>query len=146
MFSNLQKFVQCKAAKGLKSSQKRLAIIEYFLKKDRHFTTEQLYYELKKINQKFSYSTVYRSLKLLADCGLASISHFEKGVTRFEPIHTHEHHDHLICVECGRIIEFTNQNIEKSQKKIAGRYNFQIRYHKLELYGLCENCLKKDKP
>ncbi|KPJ74326.1 Fur family transcriptional regulator [candidate division TA06 bacterium DG_78] len=141
--SRLDDFNKYKSHKGLKTSQKRLSIIEYFLKEDRHFSVEELYYEVKKVYPKVSYSTVYRTLKLLADSGLARICSFGDGTTRFEPAHKAEHHDHLVCQRCGTIIEFKSTEIELLQKKIAQKHNFLVVLHKLELYGLCANCKKK---
>lgn len=132
-----------KIKKGLKSSAKRTIIIDYFLKHNRHFSVEELYNRLKKISPKIGYSTVYRTLKLLVDCGIASIRRFEKNKTSFEPVHKKEHHDHIICLSCGRIIEFVNQEIEKLQKKIARRFYFRMKDHKLEIYGQCQKCSKK---
>jgi Fur family ferric uptake transcriptional regulator len=139
----LEDFNQYKSTRGLKTSQKRLLIITYFLKEDRHFSVEELYNEVKKKYPKVSYSTVYRALKLLADCGLAHICRFTDGTTRFEPAHKAEHHDHLVCQRCGAIIEFENTEIESLQKKVAQKHNFLVVLHKLELYGLCEDCQKK---
>jgi len=140
---DLRKLDNYKTRMGLKDSVKRSAIIDYFLKADKHFSTEELYNRLKNIIPKISYSTVYRALKLLTECGLASERQFEKGKTSFEPVHKKEHHDHLICVGCGKIIEFTNREIEKLQKKIARKFQFTIKNYKLEIYGLCQNCSKK---
>ncbi|MEO0128613.1 MAG: transcriptional repressor [candidate division WOR-3 bacterium] len=129
----------------LKSSQKRKFIIDYFLSQNKHLSTEDLYIMIKNKKLKIGYSTIYRTLKLLAECGLASIHHFEKGITRFEPVHKKSHHDHLICIKCGSITEFTNQEIEKIQKRIARKYNFSVSDHKLEIYGLCLKCARKEK-
>ncbi len=129
----------------MKSSRKRKFIIDYFLKQDKHFSAEELYNQIRNKFPGIGYSTVYRTLKLLAECGLASIRHFEEGITRFEPIHQREHHDHLICTGCKRIIEFKNKEIENLQKKIAQKLQFSVQNHKLEIYGLCPRCAKKGK-
>lgn len=126
----------------MKASEKRNFIIDYFLTQDKHLSIEELYDCIKQRVNKISFSTVYRTLKLLSACGLASLRHFEKGVTRFEPVHRKEHHDHLICLECGTIIEFENREIEKIQRRIAQRYKFYVKDHKLEIYGLCLKCAK----
>jgi|YelNatPaOPRAMG01_1025707.scaffolds.fasta_scaffold01272_10 Fur family ferric uptake transcriptional regulator len=131
------------ATHGLKSSKKRQFIIGYFLKQDSHISAEELYNQIKNKIPGIGYSTVYRTLKLLAECGLAIPQYFEKRLVRFEPIHKKEHHDHLICIECGKIIEFTCGEIEKMQETIAQRYKFHIKNHKLEIYGLCLNCAKR---
>ncbi len=129
--------------KGLKSSVKRAIIIDCFLKQNRHLSVEELYEQLKITSPGIGYSTVYRTLKLLADCGIASIRRFEKNKTSYEPVHKKEHHDHIICLSCGKIIEFCNQEIEKLQKRIAKKFYFNVKDHKLEIYGLCQKCSKK---
>lgn len=129
----------------LKSSQKRLFIIDYFLKQDKHYSVEELYNNIKNRMPGIGYSTVYRALKLLVSRGLAAERNFEKGLTRFEPVHKEGHHDHLVCIRCGAIIEFTNPAIEKIQNKIAKEYKFTVTDHKLEIYGLCQKCKKKEK-
>jgi len=132
-------------AKRLKNSRKRTAVVDYFLKEDRHFTIEELYHEIKKINSGISYATVYRALRLLADMGLANVCRFKGRETRFEPRHRSEHHDHLICVRCGRIIEFSQNEIEKLQERVAAQHKFKVASHILELYGFCEKCAKTGK-
>lgn len=143
--NTLEKLSEHKSRFGLKSSNKRSFIIEFFLKADRHFTVEELYDEIKQRNPAISYSTVYRTLKLLADCGLASECTFGDSVLRYEPMHQSEHHDHLICRRCGKIIEFENDKIEKLQKDVARKYSFRVSAHKLELYGVCKRCRKINK-
>ena len=136
-------FQEYKSRKGLKTSKKRLLIIEYFLKEDKHFSVEELYNEIKGINPSIGYSTIYRTLKLLADCGMANIVRFGDGDIRFEPVHKAEHHDHLVCQSCGKIIEFENTHIEVLQRRVAQKHDFAVASHKLELYGLCHTCRKK---
>jgi Fur family ferric uptake transcriptional regulator len=143
--STIEKLSEHKSRFGLKSSNKRTFIVDYFLKADRHFTVEELYDEIKQKHRGISYSTVYRALRLLADCGLASECTFGNSVLRFEPIHQSEHHGHLICRRCGKIIEFGNDKIERLQKDVARKYGFHVSAHKLELYGICRKCRKMQK-
>ncbi len=139
----LKDYLSYKSKRGLKTSQKRLFIIDYFLNEDRHFSIEELYDEIRRINAHISFSTVYRTLKLLTECGLAQECRFGEGVVRYEPVHKAQHHDHLICRKCGKIIEFENSKIEALQKHVAKKYNFLVDFHTLELYGLCSTCQKK---
>jgi Fur family ferric uptake transcriptional regulator len=141
----LKNFVDHPAKHGLKSSDKRYFIIDYFVKQDRHFTVEELHDEIKKINPEISYSTVYRALKLLTQCGLASECTFDTSVVRYEPVHQARHHDHLICRRCGKIIEFENARIEQLQNGVARKYSFLVSSHKLELYGVCRTCQQSKK-
>ncbi|MGB3341679.1 MAG: transcriptional repressor [bacterium] len=138
-------FNECVSKKGLKYSKKREIIVDYFVKAKRHFTVEQLYAEIKKIYPGIGYTTIYRALKLLVECGIASMHHFGEDETRFEPRNREQHHDHLICKECGRIIEFTHQGIEKFQKDVAKKYGFLPQNHILQIYGLCRTCRKNRK-
>ena len=85
-------------------------------------------------------ATVYRTMKILTDAGLASARHFEGGQTRYEAALDRHHHDHLICTSCHRIIEFENERIEELQDMVARHHGFQVTRHKLELYGLCKDC------
>jgi len=140
-----RKFTDYIRAKGLKHSEKRTAIVKFFLKKDLHLSVDELYREIKETNPEIGYSTVYRTLKLLVDARLATERKFGDKSARFEPIHPEEHHDHLICIKCGRIIEFTNDQIEKLQQQVGRKYNFRIIRHKLELYGYCDKCRKKER-
>lgn len=135
-----QRLTEHKSKHGLKTSSKRSFVINYFIEADRHFTVEELYDEIRKIKPKISYSTVYRALRLLTNCGLAYECTFADTVTRFEPVHQSQHHDHLICRRCGKIIEFENDEIERLQKNVARKYGFRVSTHKLELYGICKRC------
>lgn len=143
--NGLDEYQKYKKEQKLKASKKRTSIVNYFLKEDRHFTAEELYNEIKKINPQISYATVYRALKLLANMGLAHICQFKGKETRFEPRHKAEHHDHLICLRCGQIIEFSQDEIEKLQKQVAAKHGFKVESHKLELYGLCKKCSSKER-
>jgi Fur family ferric uptake transcriptional regulator len=141
----LRSFRQCQLQRGLKHSSKREAIAAYFLKADRHFTVEQLYTEMKHTYPHIGYSTVYRTLKLLTDCGIATVHHFDEDEARFEPTHRKQHHDHLVCERCGRIIEFTHEHIEQFQKEVERKHGFAVRSRELQLYGICNKCRKKSK-
>ena len=136
---------QCQAQRGLKYSRKREAITAYFLEADRHFTVEQLYREMRNTHPHIGYSTVYRTLKLLADCGIAAVHHFEEDEARFEPAHREPDHDHLVCVHCGRIIEFTHQGIDRFQEEVAQKHDFAVQSRELQLYGICKECKKRKK-
>ncbi|NQZ96268.1 MAG: transcriptional repressor, partial [Myxococcales bacterium] len=111
---------------------------DVFLEKTGHTTFEELYQRAREQASNIGYTTVYRTMKLLCEAGLASERHFDDGITRYEI--AHEHHDHLVCTRCGTIVEFECEMIEKAQDQIAKRYGFRILRHRHELYGLCENC------
>lgn len=139
-----KKLAEYLEAKGLKSTKQRDRILSVFLSAGRHLSAEDLYLLVKKSERGLGYATVYRTLRLFADAGLAHERRFEDGVTRFEYNASEGHHDHLICTRCGNIIEFENEQIEELQKIVAKRNNFDVHSHKLELYGLCMTCQKTD--
>ncbi|KPL14267.1 hypothetical protein AMJ74_03690 [candidate division WOR_3 bacterium SM1_77] len=141
----IERFTQHKSKHGLKSSDKRSFIVNYFVEADRHYTVEELYDEIRKVKPEIGYSTVYRALKLLVRCGLATECTFNDSAVRYEPAHQSQHHDHLICRVCGRIIEFENDKIEKLQKDVAHRYGFHVSAYSLQLYGECRKCRKRKK-
>jgi Fur family ferric uptake transcriptional regulator len=123
---------------GLKSTSQRDAIVDMFLKTSGHMSIDDLLARVRKKAPKVGYATVYRTLKLLTDCGIAAARQFGDGQTRFEVMGDHAHHDHLICVQCGLILEFENDTIEKLQDEMAERLGgFKLVRHKMELYGLC---------
>jgi len=124
---------------GLKSTQQRDVIVDLFLRSSGHISIEDLLARVRKRAPKVGYATVYRTLKLLTDCGIAAARQFGDGQTRYEVMSEgHGHHDHLICTQCGLILEFENDTIEQLQDDVADRLGgFKLTKHKLELYGLC---------
>ena len=122
----------------LKQTKQREAILDAFLEARQHVTSEDMFQRVRKEHVNIGYTTVYRTLKLLCDAGLAVERHFDGGVTRYEI--EHEHHDHLVCTKCGRIIEFECDMIEAAQTEIAERYGFLVLRHRHELYGHCSSC------
>ena len=130
--------------KQLKNTQQRLVILEAFLAIENHISLEELFWQLKKEYPGIGYSTIYRTLQLLVEAGLAREIQFSDGITRFEHYYAHPHHDHLICLSCGKSIEFYHPEIEALQKNIIRQYQFQAEQHKLEIYGYCKKCLRND--
>jgi Fur family ferric uptake transcriptional regulator len=122
----------------LKHTKQREAILDAFLEASRHVTSEEMFQRVRDENPNIGYTTVYRTMKLLCDAGLATERHFEDGVTRYEI--EQEHHDHLVCTRCGKIIEFECGMIESAQNQIADRYRFRVLRHRHELYGHCSSC------
>lgn len=129
--------------KRLKSTRQRDLIVREFFKKHQHLTVEELWTRVKQQDPKVGYATVYRTLKILTESGLALKREFGGGQARFEHVTDH-HHDHLICLTCGNIIEFENGEIEELQEKVCRKHRFKLAHHKMELYGTCEKCLKSE--
>lgn len=128
------------ARKGLKTTRQRDIILDFFLSSERHMSIEDLYLKLRSKYPGIGYATVYRTLKLFAEAGVANEIQFGDGQTRYECVGEGEHHDHLVCTRCGAISEFENETIEKLQAEVAAGYGFLIETHKLELYGQCAKC------
>jgi len=127
----------------LKATKQREEILNIFLNSTGHKNLAQIHAQVVKVNPKIGYTTVYRTLKLLTRSGLAAQRKFADGETRYEPISEKTHHDHLICLDCGKIIEFEDQALEALQRGIAERHRFKISHHRMELYGRCEECTRK---
>ncbi len=128
------------AQKNLRSTSQRRLIVERFLDTGAHVTIEELLADVRAHDRGIGYATVYRTLKLLAECGVASERRFGDGLSRYEITDGDEHHDHLICTGCGQITEFEEPRIEQLQEQIAKRHGFRVTSHKHELYGLCRSC------
>ncbi len=122
----------------LKRTRQRDVILDAFLAAKGHVSSEDLYQSIRKKNPRIGYTTVYRTMKLFVEAGLAEERHFDDGVARYEV--EQEHHDHLVCTKCGRIVEFESDLIEKTQTEIAAKYGFRVLRHRHELYGHCSNC------
>ena len=140
------------ARNGLRSTAQRRLVTETFFRSSGHLSIEDLLATVRAQDSKIGYATVYRTLKLLKDCGLAYERHFGDGVSRYEVALEDEHHDHLICLDCGKIVEFENDEIERLQDELANRNGFKLKRHVHELYaigrrdehGACLHC--GDKP
>jgi Fur family ferric uptake transcriptional regulator len=128
------------ARKGLRSTEQRRLIVETFFHSHSHITIEELLGRVRSADPRVGYATVYRTLKLLAESGVANERHFGDGVTRYELADGDTHHDHLICIECHGITEFEEPRIESLQDEVARTYGFDLRTHKHELYGVCADC------
>jgi len=126
----------------LKITPQRRLILDIFLLEPGHVSSEELYAKVKRRDASIGQATVYRTLKLLAGCGLAEAVSFADGITRYEPHFGVEHHDHLICEACGRTIEIMDPVIERRQEELAVKYGFTLARHKMDLYGLCPDCRK----
>ena len=126
--------------KGLRNTQQREVILDAFLSADRHITVEELFNLIKVKQPDIGYATVHRNLSLLRESGIADEIKIGKQKTRYEPKLEREHHDHLICMKCGRFIEVYDTKIEKLQDKLAEVNDFRPVRHKLEIYGYCKEC------
>ncbi|HEY5089242.1 MAG TPA: Fur family transcriptional regulator [Polyangia bacterium] len=126
------------ARKGLKTTQQREAIVDAFLRISGHVGLEDLLSSARRKYPRVGLATVYRTVKLLEEAGIAVARHFGPGQTLYEISEGRAHHDHLICDACGFIIEFESNEIEKLQDTAARRLGFNVLRHRHELFGLCE--------
>jgi Fur family ferric uptake transcriptional regulator len=133
------------AQRGLKSTRQRAIIVNTFFSQPGHLSVDELLRKVRHKEPRVSAATVYRTMKLLAECGLAHARQFGDGQTRWEVAADRHHHDHLICTRCGAIIEFENNQIEHLQDLVARRHGFTVTHHKMELYGLCRDCQRVER-
>ena len=122
-------------AKGVKLTDQRKIIARVMSEANNHPDVDELYTRVSKIDSKISIATVYRTVKLFEEFGILAKHEFKGGKARYEQLNE-SHHDHLIDIKSGEIIEFVDQEIEKLQKKVAEKYGYDLVDHKLELYGI----------
>ena len=130
------------ASRGLKHSRQRNVIVETFFAMGGHVPVDALVARVRQQDPRVSVATVYRTMKLLADCGLAVPRRFGDGQTRYEPVtQRHGHgHDHLICTACGAIVEFESELVDEAQARVVRRHGFEVAERRLEIYGRCAGC------
>jgi Fur family transcriptional regulator, ferric uptake regulator len=130
---------------GLKRTAQRDLILEVFLRTEKHLASEDLYQLVKKEDPTIGQTTVYRTLKLLTDAGLAREVRFGDGRTHYEHNYKHQHHDHMICIECGEIIEFYSEELEAIQDAMAAKHGFEVKQHLLRILGVCSKCRRENR-
>jgi Fur family ferric uptake transcriptional regulator len=136
-------FVKYIEEKGMRHTKQRESIVNAFFSAGRHITVEELFNTVKRDYPAIGYATVQRNLNLLCESGLAEEIKIGKQKTRYEQKYGSKHHDHLICLKCGRLIEVNDEKIEKLQDKLAKANDFMPIKHKLEIYGICSACVSK---
>ncbi len=127
--------------RNMKVTQSRLKLIDLIADYGKHFEVEELVsWIATQADRSVSRSTIYRTIKLLQEFGVIKevIKHGNRTIYEF--VAGKVHHDHLVCIECGKIIEFVNEDIEKLQDEVCGEYNFQPMHHRLEIFGVCSEC------
>ncbi|MDQ6788498.1 MAG: transcriptional repressor [Acidobacteriota bacterium] len=128
---------------GLRRTAQRDLILEIFLQTEEHLSSEDLYWLVQKQDESVGHTTVYRTLKLLTEAGLAREVRFGDGKTYYEHHYNHEHHDHMICTECGKVIEFFSPELEALQDAMAEKFDFLLTHHSLRILGVCSDCQNK---
>ena len=130
---------------GLKRTEQRDTILRTFLDTRDHLSTDELYRLVKKKDDGIGFTTVYRTLKLLTECGLASEVAFNDGIARYEHQYQRRNHHHMVCTECGSSVEFFSAEIERIEQEIGRKNKYLPTRHTFQIYGICDKCQKKQK-
>jgi Fur family ferric uptake transcriptional regulator len=128
---------------GLQCTKQREEILNVFYDAKKHLSVEELYYIVKKKDSKIGQTTVFRTLKLLCEADIAREVDLGDRIIRYEVKIGNNHHDHLVCTKCGKLIEAVDPEIERLQEKLCRKFGFTSKKHRLEIFGLCKKC--KDK-
>ena len=128
---------------NLRFTTERVIILEEIFSSPPHFDAEQLFIQIRNKHQHISRATVYRTLDLLHHIGIIKKENLGQGYASYELDLNIPHHDHMICVECGKVIEFVDEEIEKRQKEISEKYGMEMIRHQLQIFGRCKKHQKK---
>ena len=143
MTTEKERFSNFLKERGLKFTPERKIILEGVFSLHKHFDTEELYGKLRKQGKHLSRATIYRTLPLLVESDLIRETLRCQGRISYEHIFGHKHHDHMICIKCGRIVEFRSEGIEKFREAICKKYGFKAVEHRLGIKGYCKRCQSK---
>jgi Fur family transcriptional regulator, ferric uptake regulator len=137
-------FLQHLRRVGFKQTGQRSTILRTFLETREHLSTDELHRLVKKKDPHIGFTTVYRTLKLFRDCGLASEVAFHDGIARYEHQYNRRSHHHMVCTGCGASVEFFSPEIGEVEKDIGRKHHYLTTRHTFQIYGVCQSCAKKD--
>jgi len=138
-----KKFRDYIQSRGLKFTPEREAILKHVFESRGHFEAEELLIDMRKNKKIVSKATIYRTLALLVESGLLREVIFGEKHAHYEHVYGHKHHEHLVCIKCGKIIEFSDEKIEKFQDEVCVKNNFKPESHRFQITGYCEDCVKE---
>jgi len=138
----IQSFSRYLVAKKLKLTKERKAVLREMFQNPGHLEAEELLYKLRRKKRGASRATVYRTLELLVECGMVRKVDLGHGHSHYELVLDHPHHEHMICLDCGRVIEFSDQAIEDALLKLCKKNGFQHTSHRFQIFGYCHRCGK----
>jgi Fur family ferric uptake transcriptional regulator len=129
---------------GHRVTPERFEVLDAVMAASGHFDADELFLNLKKSGSKVSRATVYNTLDILETCELVFKTRLKDHGSRYEKAFGRTHHDHLVCVQCGKIVEFTDDNIERSQEAVAKKFKFKLVSHSHQIFGVCPDCKKSE--
>ena len=138
------RFCEYLADHGLRLTAERRMILREVFRRHDHFEAEDVVIGLRRTGERVSRASVYRTLPLLVRSGLLRSVHSDEKHAHFEHVFGHDHHDHLICTECGRTVEFKHEGIEETQDKVCAEHGFTCTHHRLEITGICADCRRSE--
>lgn len=138
-----EQFKQLFLKENIDKFEDRYKVLEVFLQTESHVTAVELADLVSSSGYKIDIDFVKETLDFMCRFGFASKNRFDNGPILYEHRHLGQHHDHMICTKCDKILEFSDENMENLQKEIAGRYGFHMLQHRMEIYGICSKCLKQ---